>query len=498
MALKSALISLVAPRIRNQTRRRAGSALEDQDKWRAKLIQQGSKTRFGKDHNFDRIKTAADYRAAIPLRDYEGLRPYIDRILAGESDILWPGRPRYLAKTSGTTSGAKYIPITPASMPHHIHTARNGILNYVAATKAPIFGGRMIFISGSPTLDTKAGIPTGRLSGIINHEIPSWAKGNQLPTWETNCIEDWEAKLDRIVEETHNQDLRLISGIPPWVQMYYERLLGKTGKSTIKEVFPNLSLFIHGGVNYEPYRAVMDGLHGGHVDVLETYPASEGFIAYQDDYLDEGLLLNTDAGMYYEFVPLNEVGEEHPTRLTLSEVEKGVDYALIISSNAGLWGYEIGDTVRFTSLAPYKIRVSGRVKHFISAFGEHVIGKEVEQAMREVCEALGLRVREFSVAPQIQPPEGGLPYHEWLVEWQDSPADPERVARMLDASLCEQNIYYQDLIQNGVLQRLKIKALAPDTFRSYMKSRGKLGGQNKIPRLTNDRKMADRLLETRV
>lgn len=459
------------------------------------LIREAKHTVFGKDHGFAQIRTYRDFTERVPIRDYEALRPYIEQIKAGKSDVLWKGRPRYFAKTSGTTSGVKYIPISKESMPNHINSARNALfLNYARTGEGSWMDGKVIFLSGSPVLDTVAGIPTGRLSGIVNHEIPFWLKGNQLPSYATNCIEDWEEKLERIIDETIGQDLRLISGIPPWVQMYYERLLERTGKQTVKEVFPNFSVFVYGGVNYEPYRAKLEELIGGRVATIETYPASEGFIAFQDVQGERGLLLNADSGLFFEFVPVEEIFEAHPRRLRLHEVETGVNYALIINNNAGLWGYNIGDTVEFVSTNPYRLIVSGRVKHFISAFGEHVIGKEVEGAMLRVSRERGIKVVEFTVAPQVNPPEGGTPYHEWWVEFDGEPEDVADFARLLDEEMCRENIYYEDLIRGKILQPLKLRCLHRDAFRDYMKSLGKLGGQNKVPRLSNDRKIADQLL----
>jgi len=443
MSLKSVVIKSIAPLIKASTQRQSQNGVRDQKKWMTSLLQKAEKTQFGKDHHFDQIKAYSDFKQLIPIREYEDLREYIDQVVQGDADILWPGRPRYFGKTSGTTSGVKYIPISKDSIGHHINSARNAILHYVADTKSNLFDGRMIFISGSPTLTKKSGIPTGRLSGIVNHEIPSWAKGNQLPSWQTNCIDSWEAKLDSIVEETYNKDLRLISGIPPWVQMYYERLLSKTGKSTIKEVFPNLELFIYGGVNYAPYKSSIDKLHGKAVTTLETYPASEGFIAYQDDYKEESLLLNTNAGMFFEFVPIKELHQKEPYRLSLEDVELNIDYAIILSTNAGLWGYNIGDTIRFVSLNPYRIVVSGRVKHFISAFGEHVIGKEVEVAMSEAASKHGLIIHEFSVAPQVNPPDNSLPYHEWFIDMEDTEIPISDIEATIDRALTKQNIYYK-------------------------------------------------------
>jgi len=470
------------------------NAIKDQDRLLLELLEEAKETQFGRDHNFPDINSLSDYQRHVPIRDYEGLRTYIDSIISGSADVLWPGTPKYLAKTSGTTSGVKYIPITDISIRSQIDTSRSALLHYVHNHKVDLFGGKMMFISGSPELSHSNGISTGRLSGIVNHEIPSWVKGNQLPSYETNCIEDWEKKLDQIVEETIGQDMTLISGIPPWVQMYYERLLAVTGKKTVKEVFPNLKLLVHGGVNYAPYRNMMDQLMGHGVSTIETYPASEGFIAFQDEIDDDGLLLNTDAGIYYEFVATDEIQSENPSRLSLKDVEVDKDYALVITSNAGLWAYNIGDVIRFTSLAPYKIRVSGRIKHFISAFGEHVISKEVEEALQIISQELHLNVIDFTVAPQVNPSDGALPYHEWFVELEKIPDDLSLLELKLDDEISRQNIYYRDLIEGRILQTLKVKVVRKNGFRDYMKSIGKLGGQNKVPRLTNDRVIAEALL----
>lgn len=499
MGFRATLIHPFARFIARSIDRWSAEAVHRQEAVFHRLIADATGTAFGIDHHFSGIKTYDDFKQAVPIRDYEDLKPYIERIKAGERDILWPGKPAYFAKTSGTTSGVKYIPMSKESTPLHFGTARNAAFNYFARTgNGRWLDGKMIFLSGSPEVDEVAGIPTGRLSGISNHLVPAWLRTNQLPSWKTNCIEDWEEKLDRIVDETIHADMRLISGIPPWVQMYYERLLERSGKKTVKEIFPNYSLFIYGGVNFEPYRAKLEELVGGPVASVETYPASEGFIAYQDRFdgaaTPPGLLLNADAGMFFEFVPADEIFNKNPTRLWLNEVEPGVNYALILNTNAGLWGYNIGDTVQFVSKNPYRIVVSGRVKHFISAFGEHVIGKEVEEALLPVANAAGVRIVEFTVAPQVQPPGGGLPFHEWLIEFDNPPADLHAFALDVDARMRLQNIYYDDLITGNILRPLVIRSLPRDAFRNYMKSEGKLGGQNKVPRLSNDRKIAERLI----
>ena len=491
--MKSLIVKPYAKYISRQVRRDRERPIEDQKKVFDHLLSVGKETLFGRDHSFGKISSYEDWCEAIPIRDYEGLRPYVDKILEGQPNILWKGRPRYFAKTSGTTSGTKYIPITSDSMPNHMVTARRALMTYAAqGSNARLFDGKVMFLSGSPTLGDQHGIATGRLSGIVNHEFPAWIKGNQLPSFDINCIEDWEQKVDAIVEQSKNHDLRLISGIPPWVQMYFERLLEATGTSAVKEVFPNLQVFFHGGVNYEPYRDALEGLIGESIDSLETYPASEGFIAFQDTLKSDGLLLNTNSGIFYEFVPLSEWSSDHPPRYSLQDVALNTDYVVILSTNAGLWAYNLGDTVRFVSKDPYRIVVSGRVKHFISAFGEHVIGKEVEQAMIDTCGKHAASVIEYTVAPQVNPTEG-LPYHEWFIEWEKKPEDIVAFRQDLDEALCQQNAYYDDLIKGAILQPLIINSVNTGTFRAYMKSKGKLGGQNKVPRLSNDRKIADKL-----
>lgn len=472
--------------------KKSKEAVKTQEKVFKNLISEAQNTVFGKDHDFQNIKTYEDFKNRIPVRDYEGLRPYIDRVVAGERDILWKGKPLYFAKTSGTTSGSKYIPISKESMPTHISAAKNSMLLYVNETnKSEFLDGKMIFLQGSPEMDEKNGVQTGRLSGISAHYVPGYLQTNRLPSWETNCIEDWETKVEAIIDETINEDMRLISGIPSWVQMYFERIVERTGKK-VGEVFPNFKLFIYGGVNYEPYRNKFEQLIGRKVDAIELYPASEGFMAYQDSQTEKGMLLCVDNGIFYEFIPADEFFDENPTRLSLKDVQIGVNYVIILNTTAGLWGYNIGDTVEFTSLNPPRIIVTGRIKHFISAFGEHVIGKEVESAMNANTAGTDIQVNEFTVAPQITPEEG-LPYHEWFVEFENIPENLDQLASKIDAEMQSQNTYYLDLIEGKILQPLKITPISKGGFNAYMKSIGKLGGQNKVPRLANDRKIADEL-----
>jgi hypothetical protein len=499
MGFKSTVLRPWANQVSRQIGKWSSNALKEQEEVLTQLIEKGKQTQFGQDHDFSNIHTYEDYKKHVPVRDYEGLKPYIDRIVAGESAILWPGRPRYFAKTSGTTSGVKYIPITSDSLPNHFGSARNALFHFFGQTgRGKWLDGKLIFLSGSPALDDINGVPTGRLSGISNHLVPDWVKRSQMPTYQTNCIDSWEEKLDKIVEETLDKKMTLISGIPPWVQMYYERLIEVSKKSTIKEIFPDFSMFVYGGVNYEPYRSKLEELVGGKVDSVEIYPASEGFLAFQDIPGERGMFLNVASGLFYEFIPVQELGDENPTRIRLHDVQCGVNYLLILNSNAGLWGYNIGDTVEFVSVNPYRIIVTGRVKHYISAFGEHVIGKEVDEAMQITCREFGIRVVEFTVAPQVNPLEGGLPYHEWWVEFDEIPEDLNRFSQFLDQEMMKQNIYYDDLIQGVVLRPLIIRPLKRDSFRAYMKTLGKLGGQNKVPRLSNDRKIVSELENLKV
>ncbi len=492
MNLKSLLARPFAGYIYNKIKKGMDTAVEDQESILKHLIKVGKSTSFGKDHGFSSISSYADFVRQVPIRDYEQFKSYIELVKEGRHNILWRGKPIYFAKTSGTTSGVKYIPITKDSIGNHINTARNALLCYMAQTGNYDFAsGRMIFLSGSPELERVGGIPTGRLSGIVNHHVPAYLRANQLPSYETNCVEDWETKLDKIVAETADKNMTLISGIPPWMQMYFDRLQEKTGKK-VGELFPNFNVMVQGGVNFEPYKAKLFESIGRKPDVIELFPASEGFFAFQDSQTEPGLLLNTNSGIFFEFVPTGEIFNENPTRLQLKDVELGVNYALIISSNAGLWAYNIGDTVKFVSTKPYRLIVSGRIKHFISAFGEHVIGEEVEAAMLKACAATGATVTEFTVAPKISQTKGQS-YHEWFIEFEQQPTDMEHFRTILDQALREKNVYYDDLISGNILDVLHISPIRKHGFIDYMKSIGKLGGQNKVPRLSNDRNIADAL-----
>ncbi len=493
MKVKSFFAKPFATYIFKQIRKSMMTAPADQEAIFQTLIKTGLKTEFGKEHHFEKIKTHKDFIKHVPIREYEDFEPYLEKIKAGKHNVLWKGCPIYLAKTSGTTSGVKYIPITKDSIPNHINTARNTLLCYMAQSGNSQFAsGKMIFLSGSPELERVGDIPTGRLSGIVNHHIPRYLRSNQLPSFETNCIDDWETKLQKIIDETVDEDMTLISGIPPWVQMYFDELMKRTGKK-IKDIFPNFSVLVQGGVNYEPYKSRLIESIGKEIDTIELFPASEGFFAFQDNYKQPGLLLNTDSGIFFEFVPAAEIFDEFPTRLTLKDVKLNENYVMLISSNAGLWAYNLGDTVKFTSLNPYRIVVTGRIKHYISAFGEHVIGEEVEAALLKAAKETGAQVNEFTVAPFVSG-SGEKSFHEWFIEFENTPTDLEGFAQRVDDNLRKKNIYYNDLVGGNILQPLKILPIKKNGFIGFMKSIGKLGGQNKVPRLSNDREIADKLL----
>lgn len=493
MSIKSVAARIFAKIVAKKTAKWVQRPIETQQKVFSSLISRAKDTVFGLDHHFSQIQSHTDFVENVPIRDYEEGKNYIERAVAGESNILWPGKPAYFAKTSGTTSGAKYIPITKESIKYQVEASRNAILNYIHETGESNFvDGKMIFLQGSPVMKEENGIKVGRLSGISAHYVPNYLQKNRLPSWETNCLEDWDTKINEIVKETQTENMTVIAGIPSWVQTYFEKLNTATGKK-IGDLFKDFELFIYGGVNYEPYRAKFENLIGRRVASIELFPASEGFFAYQDSQTEKGMLLLLNSGIFYEFVKSDEFFVEHPKRITIKDVEIGVNYVMIISTNAGLWAYNLGDTIQFISLNPYKIIVSGRIKHFISAFGEHVIGKEVEEAMKQAIEATDARINEFTVAPQINPEKQELPYHEWLIEFEQPPSDIKKFIQILDSSLQEQNSYYFDLLKGKILQPLKITPIKKDGFQEYMKSIGKLGGQNKVQRLSNDRKVAEAL-----
>lgn len=473
--------------------KRLGQEKAQQEATLQQLLSLGKDTVFGKDHRLAEVRSYAEFRQAVPVYSYELLwERYLSRTWAGETDITWPGRPRYFAKTSGTTAGAKYLPISRESVPHHIRAARDVLLLYLARRKNPAFvSGKWLFLSGSPALEkNSAGILYGRLSGIVHHWVPRWLTRNRLPSWEVNCLEDWPEKVARVLHEAAQTDLRLLSGIPPWILQLLEEAEARLQKP-IRQIWPALQVYVHGGVDFRLYEAALRKLLPG-VDFLETFPASEGFFAFQDtDNAEEGLRLLVDNGIFYEFVPLEQAQQAAPPRLPLWEVELGRPYAMVISTNAGLWGYALGDVVQFTSLRPYRVRVAGRVKNHLSAFGEHVIEAEVEAALQAALKATGARVREYTVGPYLGPEK---PRHEWLLEVEQEPSDWSTFRQVLDETLRRLNPYYEDLRRAEILAAPRLYRLPVGSGYALFAQLGKLGGQNKFPHLKSDRSLIEALL----
>lgn len=466
-----------------------------QEKVFHQLIKKGRNTAFGNEHDFEKITNYESFKERVPIKDYEVFKPYIDRIIQGEKDVLWPGMPKYFAISSGTTSGTKYIPITKDSISNHIDSARNALFMYINKTGNHNFiNGKYLFLSGSPELDMSGIIPCGRLSGIAHHNVPKFLHSRRLPSYQTNCIANWEEKLTEIMKETVGEKMTLFSGITPWMQMYFEKILEYTNKKNILEVFPDFSLMVHGGVNFKPYQKKLHHIIGGEVDSLETYPASEGFIAFQDEFPSRGMLIIPDSGIFYEFIPADLFYTDNPPRIPLSRVEENQNYVIILNSNAGLWGYNLGDTVKFVSTNPYRLVVTGRIAHFTSAFGEHVIEEEANYAIQKASEETGAIVTEYTLAPLINGPEG-IRCHQWFIEFENKPRNIEKFTEILDNSLKEKNQYYANLVNSNIIKSANVIMVPEDTFKKYMKSIGKLGGQNKVPHLSNDRKIADWILK---
>ncbi|PDH45685.1 MAG: hypothetical protein CNE34_00560 [Rhodothermaeota bacterium MED-G18] len=468
-------------------------AIIKQKKILNELLENSKNTRFGEDHNFRNINNYEDFKSSVPIRDYEGFRGYIEKIKNGEKNVTWIDKPLYLAKTSGTTSGTKFIPITKESLPNHINTAKHLLYDYFKKKKKiKPFLGKVMFLSGTPNLDEENGIKIGRLSGIVNHHKPFFLKNRSLPSTETNQIDSWEEKINNIVEETLGQDLRVIGGIPPWIQMYFDVLIERTGKK-VSEIFPNLELLCHGGVNFQPYKTNLFNSIGRAVDTLETFPASEGFFAYQDDLYSDDLLLQVNSGIFFEFVELNELKKEKPKRISIEEIKLDTNYAMVITSNAGLWSYDIGDTIKFTDTNPLKIKVSGRTKQYVSAFGEHVIVDEVEKSLKKTCEKFkDVEIVEYTVGPRIMN-QKSKSHHEWFIEFKSPPSRIKDFEIELDLNMKNLNIYYRDLRKDKILSRLKITKAKKKSFINFMKSIGKLGGQNKVPRLSNNVKLIEKV-----
>jgi hypothetical protein len=449
------------------------------------LVRKASTTRFGRDHGFDRIRSVADFQKAVPLRTYEALwNDYLRERYPVFEDLTWPGKIPFLALTSGTTQGAtKYIPVSRAMVRSNRKAAQTMVAYHM--TNRPgsrLFHGRLFFLGGTANLEEPApGVRQGDLSGIAALELTPVLRPYTFPPLELALESDWDRKLALLAERSLGEKITLISGVPSWLLMLFQRVLELSGKSSIGEVWPGLELVVHGGVKFDPYeQAFRDVLVRQDIRLQETYPCSEGFIAFGDP--KTGLLrLLLDHGLFYEFVPLGELDSASPTRHWVDDAQTGVNYAIVVSTCAGMWSHVIGDTVRFESLDPPLIRFTGRTKYTLSAFGEHLISEEIERAIAVASAATGVRVRDWHVGPVFQ---GALGYHQYVVEFLDPPADPEPFRRALDADLSRRNADYLAHRAEGVgLPLPALMSVRPGAFESWMRARGKLGGQNKVPRM---------------
>ncbi|SDL79911.1 GH3 auxin-responsive promoter [Catalinimonas alkaloidigena] len=465
------------------------------------LIEEARPTEWGKKYGYADIDSPETYRERVPISTYEQLSPWIERVLRGEQNVLWPSRIRWFSKSSGTTNArSKFIPVSDESLEECHYKGGKDLLSMYVHNRpdTKLFSGKGLTIGGSlQNNDLAEGTRIGDVSAIIMHNLPIWAQMIRTPSIETALMSDWEPKIERMARETIGENVTSFSGVPTWTIVLIERILELTGKRNILEVWPNLELFAHGAVSFTPYRQLFaDLIPSSQMHYMEIYNASEGFFGIQDDLsLPDQLLLLLDYGVYYEFIPTEELGREHPRTLSLDEVELHKNYALVISTNAGLWRYLIGDTVRFTSLSPYRIRISGRTKNFINAFGEEVIVENAEQAIAEACRQTDAVMADFTAAPVYlgTSNRGG---HEWIIEFEKEPTDLAQFTHLLDDHLRQINSDYDAKRSHDLaLVAPVVHAVPPGTFYNWMKRRGKLGGQHKVPRLFNSRQYVDEIKE---
>ncbi len=464
------------------------------------LIDRAVNTKWGKEHKFSSITNYVDFQQVSNIQTYEDIKPYVDRIREGETNLLWPGEIRWFAKSSGTTNDkSKFIPVSKESLEKcHFRGGRDVLALYTYNyPDSKIFRGKGLTLGGSHRIDNYNNQSYyGDLSAILIENLPFWTEFIRTPSQEVALIDKWEVKLEKIAHETMNENVTSIAGVPSWNLVMIKHLLEKTGKSNLLEIWPNLELFIHGGVSFIPYKNQFEALiPSENMHYLEAYNASEGFFAIQDDPSRDDMLLMLDYGIFYEFIPLEEIESKNPSVLTIEQVKTGINYAIIISTNSGLWRYMIGDTVIFTSLNPHKIKITGRTKHFINVFGEEVIVDNAEKALKSACEKTNSQVMDYTVGPVFMSnnKKGG---HEWVIEFVKAPASIEEFCYYLDNALMNINSDYEaKRYKNITLDKPKINIVPCGTFYKWMEKRGKLGGQNKVPRLFNTRKYVDELLK---
>lgn len=473
---------------------------EVQEEWFNKLINQGKTTEWGKIYDYKSIKTAQQYAERVPVSTYEDLKPFIDRLRQGEQNLLWPEEIKWFAKSSGTTSSkSKYIPVSNSSLDEcHFKGGKDMLSLYVTNNPdSQIFDGRGLVMGGSHNIVevNNESYYDGDLSAIIIQNLPFWAQFMKTPNLAIALMDEWEAKIELMAQETMQHDVTSISGVPSWTMVLIKRVLELTGKDNLLEVWPNLEVFFHGGVSFDPYREQFRHLiPSGSMNYMETYNASEGFFGIQDQKNSNELLLMLDYGIYYEFIPAEKLDEEHPQTIQLDQVKLNQNYALVISTNAGLWRYMIGDTVTFTSLKPYRIRITGRTKNFINAFGEELIVDNADKALAIACNKCRASISDYTAAPMyFNGNESGA--HEWLIEFSEAPANLEYFAETFDNALKSLNSDYEaKRYHNMILRSPIIHNLEQGTFYNWLKANGKLGGQHKVPRLSNNRNIVEQIL----
>jgi hypothetical protein len=463
------------------------------------LLKAGEKTEYGKKHNFKKVRNIEDYRNNVPVSDYSVLQPYIKRMRSGENNILWNTPVRWFAKSSGTTAGkSKFIPISYECLHNcHFSGSKDVTLQYlINHPDSKLLFGKSLTLGGSRKIDEfNSKTKIGDLSAIMIHNSPWYAELARTPSKATTLLPDFDEKTRAIAKHSSRRNVVGFAGVPSWNLVLMNRILEYTGKKHLMELWPNLEVFFHGGVAFGPYvEQYKRIIPSEKMCYMETYNASEGFFAFQDSPADDSMLLLANNNIFFEFMPVSELGKQFSRTYSISEVEQGVNYAMIISTNAGLWRYLIGDTVKFTSLYPHKIRITGRTAHYINVFGEELIVGNAEEALRKACAETNAIVSEYTVAP-IFMSETSKGAHEWLIEFDTLPQNVEHFANILDNALCDVNSDYEaKRFHNITLSRLKLTVLPCGTFIKWMESKGKLGGQNKIPRLYNSREYADQLL----
>lgn len=464
------------------------------------LIKRARSTEWGKKHEYSNIKSYYDFAAKVPLQSYEEVKTYVNRMLDGENNLLWPSKIHWFAKSSGTTNDkSKFIPVSREALKEcHYRGAKDCLAFYLQQNpESNLFKGKSLILGGSHKISSVINnIFVGDLSAILIHNNPFYTNWIRTPEKSVALMDEWEAKLEKIIDTTISQDVRSLSGVPSWMMVLIKRILERKGKQTLTEVWPNLEIFFHGGVSFKPYREQYESLiPSSKMHYIENYNASEGYFAVQNDPKDRSMLLMLDYGVFYEFIPLNEYENENPKVIPLWEVELGKNYAVIISTNSGLWRYKLGDTVCFTSKNPYKITISGRTKHHINVFGEELMIDNADKGLLHACKETGATIKEFTAAPEfMSSKEKGR--HQWLIEFETPPKSIDEFATILDRSLQNINSDYEAKRYKDItLNQLEIVVARKNLFESWLKSKGKLGGQHKIPRLSNDRQYIDELLE---